>query len=181
MANTQPVPAAAISTPETAGPKTFIVFCVRLSRAFAGWKFAGETVCGTSASDAGPKKAEAAPNTAAVTKNRGSVMWCGQEHHCGERLDDGAHAVAREHHRAARQAVGDDPADQGERHARDHERGQHAAERRRRAVDREDGEGERDGDERVPDRGGDAAEPEQAEARLPKWGERLRRTHGLAP
>ena len=79
------------------------------------------------------------------------------------------------------QAVGDDPADQGERHARDHERGQHAAERRRRPVDREDGKGERDGDERVPDRGGDAAEPEQAEARLPKWGERLRRTHGLAP
>src|SRR6476620_6465445 len=61
--------------PETAGPNTFIVFCESTSRAFARCRLATPTVCGTSPSAAGVKKADAAPNTAVVTKNSHSVIW----------------------------------------------------------------------------------------------------------
>ena len=55
-----------------------------------------------------------------------------------------ADAVTREHHLAPRQAVGDDAPDEGERDARDPERGEHEPEGGRRAVDREHGERERE-------------------------------------
>jgi len=74
IAYTQPAPASATSTPETAGPKTLTPLREIPSSAFAGCRFAGLTVCGTSPSEAGPKNAEAAPETAPTTKNSGNVM-----------------------------------------------------------------------------------------------------------
>ena len=76
IANTQPVPASAISAPDTAGPKMFSALREIPSSAFAGCRFSGLTVCGTSPSEAGPKNADAAPKIAPVMKNSGSVMWC---------------------------------------------------------------------------------------------------------
>jgi hypothetical protein len=46
-----------------------------------------------------------------------------QEHRCGERLDDRPNAVAREHHGAARKAVGNDTADEREADASGRQRG----------------------------------------------------------
>ena len=75
MTNTQPVPATAIRAPDAAGPKMFAELREMFRSAFAGWRHSRVIVCGTSPSDAGPKKAEAAPKTALVTKKSGSVMW----------------------------------------------------------------------------------------------------------
>ena len=76
------------------------------------------TVCGTSPSAAGLKNAEAAPNSARGDEEERQRHVVREEHHGGERLDRGADAVAGEHHRAARQPVGDDAAGERERDAR---------------------------------------------------------------
>ncbi len=74
IAKTQPVPATAIRTPETAGPNTFIAFREIPSSAFADLRRSASIVCGTRPSLAGPKNADAAPKTVAVTKKSGRVI-----------------------------------------------------------------------------------------------------------
>ena len=74
IANTQPVPKAAISVPETTGPKTLSVLRDVESSAFADCRFSRLTVCWMSPSEAGWKKADAAPKSTIVTKKSGSVM-----------------------------------------------------------------------------------------------------------
>ena len=136
------------------------------SSAFADCSSPGSIVCGTRPSAAGPKNADAIPNSASQAMNAASVMWCVSSIAAMKRLHRGAQDVAAEHDRAPREPVGDDAAGEREDDARDRERREHAAERGRRAVDREHGERERDRDDRVADRGCDAAEPEQPEAAL---------------
>ncbi len=146
------------------------------SSAFADWRFCVLTVCGTSPSAAGLKNADAAPNSAPVTKKSGSVMWCVRSITAVNawttaRTPSQASITARRGSRSATTPPASVNDDAGER-----ERGEHAAERSSGAVDREDGEGEGDRDERVARRGRDAAEPEQPERAL---GER-RRGHPVA-
>ncbi len=104
-----------------------------------------------------------------------------EEHRRREGLDDRADAVAGEHHRLAGQAVGDHAADEREADAGGCERRQHRAERQLGAVDREHRERERDGDDRIPDRRGDAAEPEQPELALVQRCKSVSQTHPFAP
>src|SRR5206468_7682845 len=89
----------------------------------------------------------------------------------------GAHAVARQHHRPARQAIRDDSPDEREGDAGERRHRENAAEGGRRAVDGENGERQRDRDERVADGGGDAAEPEQPELPLGERRERALEPH----
>ncbi len=53
----------ASSSAATAGPSTLVLWSVRPSRAFAGCSFPDSTSSGTTALDAGVKKAKAMPAT----------------------------------------------------------------------------------------------------------------------
>ena len=72
--NTQPVPKAAISVPETTGPKTLSVLREVERRALADCRPARGTVCCTRPSEAGWKNADAAPKSTIVTMKSGSVI-----------------------------------------------------------------------------------------------------------
>ena len=120
-ANTHPGAVNTTRIPATAGPKTFIALFVIPSSAFAGWSRSALIVCGTRPSDAGPKNADAVPKTAAVTRKIGSVIWCVRSMVAVNASMHARDAVAGEHHRAARQAIGDDAADEREGDPRDPE------------------------------------------------------------
>ena len=102
IANTQPVPAIATSTPETAGPKTFIALRERPSSALADWRLPGEIVRGTSPIRRGAEECGGGTEERSRDEEERQRHLMRQQHRRGERLDGRAHAVAREHHRAPR-------------------------------------------------------------------------------
>jgi hypothetical protein len=81
----------------------------------------------------------------------------------------------------ARQSVGDDPADEGERDARDREGGEYRTHRRIAVVYRKNCKGERHGHECIADPGGDAPEPEQPKRPLRERSQCSSETHAQQP
>jgi hypothetical protein len=167
IAKTQPVPASAMIAPEAAGPKMLRVAGdpeqrVRGLQVPRADRLRHETVRGR------PEERRRGAEDRGREEEQRQRHVVSEEHGRGERLDRRAHGVAGEHHRTARESVGDDTTDEREDDPCQRERGEHAAERGRGAVDREDGERERNRNERVPHPGGHLAEPEQPELALPQ-------------
>ena len=165
--NAQPGPTVATSTPATAGATTFAVDRDSCSNPFARWR--------RSARD----RLRHEPGRGRVEERlRGAVdrhqdqqvpdlRPTGDEKHPDRRLRAGTNAVGRQHHDVPRQPVGPDAADEQEDDHRDHPRREHQPERRRGALELQDGEGERDRHQLVPEVGDRSTGEQEFEAGFP--------------
>jgi hypothetical protein len=83
------------------------------------------------------------------------VRVSADQQHAQQRLSDHPDEVGGDHHAPPRDAVGDHPSDEQTRHERDDPRGEHEAETGRRPGEIEDCEGQRHGDDAVPEQRAD--------------------------
>ena len=128
IAKTHPGAVNTIRMPATAGPKTFIALFVMPSSAFAGWSSPGADRLWHEAVRRRPEERRGGTEERSRDDEDRERHLVRQEHRRGERLEAGARAVAGEHHCSARQAIGDDAADEREGDARDPEGSEHRSE-----------------------------------------------------
>ena len=165
IAKTRPYPNAATRTPAAAGPNSSIALRERLSRAFASWSWPDETICGTSAVDAGWKNDAAIPNSADDTASCHTSIASVKNASAISAWTTPRTTSADDHHGLPWQTISPDAAGDDRQHAGAHERRHHVPEIRRR-PDVEHRERRRDGNEAVADSGQHPTAEQQPERAL---------------